>query len=301
MKIPALTFFKEFHIAKLESREKKFILSTAPEAFNGSITTISDLWSAGAILYKLLFQKPAFEEDSIKESIASILKADFKYPFQIFGGVSKKAKDLINKLLVLDPTKRLTAKEALNHPWLTSNIQQGSVDTELFKRLAAFDPDNTLKQAMLNYLDPILIDPQELKELERAFMTFDKDGNGILTRDELREGFKHTLGNKKNFENSLDLIIEQLDINGDGKIEYSEFLAGAKEQMKVSKYRLQEAFKLFDLDQSGKITQHELAKVLGKDLVDDERWRQLLEECDANGDQQIDVDEFVALLSKIKK
>jgi len=46
------------------------------------------------------------------------MKADFDYPEPYWDDISKDAKDFINKLLVVDPRKRLTAEGALHHPWL---------------------------------------------------------------------------------------------------------------------------------------------------------------------------------------
>eukprot|EP01092_Planopodium_desertum_P003606 TRINITY_DN16666_c0_g1_i4.p1 TRINITY_DN16666_c0_g1~~TRINITY_DN16666_c0_g1_i4.p1 ORF type:complete len:278 (-),score=68.07 TRINITY_DN16666_c0_g1_i4:70-813(-) len=77
-----------------------------------------DMWSIGVIAYILLCGFPPFYGDTIPEIFEQIMAADFEYPDDYWKGISKSAKDFINKLLVVDPKKRLTARDALSHPWL---------------------------------------------------------------------------------------------------------------------------------------------------------------------------------------
>lgn len=60
-----------------------------------------------------------------------------------------------------------------------------------------------------------------------TFKQFDKNNDGILTVDELREGFKEFMGDQIIFEDELQKIIKNVDFNKNGQIEYSEFVSAA--------------------------------------------------------------------------
>jgi len=77
-----------------------------------------DLWSIGVITYILLCGFPPFYNENISKLFEEIMQADYDFPEEYWGHISDNAKDFISKLLVADPCRRLTAAEALNHPWL---------------------------------------------------------------------------------------------------------------------------------------------------------------------------------------
>eukprot|EP00596_Hydrurales_sp_CCMP1899_P005124 CAMPEP_0119034806 /NCGR_PEP_ID=MMETSP1177-20130426/1811_1 /TAXON_ID=2985 /ORGANISM="Ochromonas sp, Strain CCMP1899" /LENGTH=765 /DNA_ID=CAMNT_0006992519 /DNA_START=107 /DNA_END=2404 /DNA_ORIENTATION=- len=81
----------------------------------------ADLWSIGVILYILLCGCPPFYDDDNNELFLLIQKAEFDFPAKCWEDVSEDAKDLVTKLLVADPQRRLNAKESLAHPWLSED------------------------------------------------------------------------------------------------------------------------------------------------------------------------------------
>jgi len=85
----------------------------------------SDIWAIGVITYFLLCGYTPFDRDSNLEEMQAILDADYKFePEEYWDGVSSKAKDFINKCLETDPEKRMTAHQALNHPWITAEDEE---------------------------------------------------------------------------------------------------------------------------------------------------------------------------------
>jgi len=88
-----------------------------------------DMWSAGVILYIILCGFPPFydEHDDLGRLYKKIKRADYDMPSPYFDAVSDSAKDLIQKLLVANPSERLTAEQTLKHPWLSG----GASDTVL--------------------------------------------------------------------------------------------------------------------------------------------------------------------------
>ena len=89
----------------------------APEiiANEGYSGFASDIWSLGVVLYAMIQGTVPYKARNMKDLLSLIKKEKFTYPNQI----SNAAKDLINRMLVIEPTKRLTIPEILNHNWVT--------------------------------------------------------------------------------------------------------------------------------------------------------------------------------------
>ncbi|XP_047139567.1 calcium/calmodulin-dependent protein kinase type IV isoform X1 [Hydra vulgaris] len=92
----------------------------APEVLLGKeYNSAVDMWAIGVITYIMLCGfEPFFDERGDQAMFQKILKCDYEFVTPWWDDVSINAKDLVKKLLVLDPKKRLTAKEALAHPWV---------------------------------------------------------------------------------------------------------------------------------------------------------------------------------------
>jgi len=91
----------------------------APEVLSATGYDVEvDLWSVGVITYLLLCGFPPFYGESLPEVFEQIMKAEFDFPDPYWKDVSKEAKDFISKLLVTDAKKRLSATQALAHPWI---------------------------------------------------------------------------------------------------------------------------------------------------------------------------------------
>jgi len=80
-----------------------------------------DLWSIGVITYILLCGFPPFYNESLNKLFEEILSAEYDYPEEYWSHISNEAKDFVSKLLVVDPSQRLTAAQALQHVWIVSN------------------------------------------------------------------------------------------------------------------------------------------------------------------------------------
>ena len=98
-----------------------------------------DMWSVGVIIYVLLCGYPPFANDNQSELFQSIRMAEWKFIDKDWSGISEDAKDLIRKLLIVDPARRLTAKEALACKWLvrddaTLSAHDLSHSAELMKK-----------------------------------------------------------------------------------------------------------------------------------------------------------------------
>ena|SRR3989338_599803 len=99
----------------------------APEVLEGSeYTEAVDLWSVGVIMYILLCGFPPFfdEDENMGALFEQIMAGDFDFPSPYWDNISDDAMDLIEKLLVVDPAARLSAAQALDHPWIKSTASK---------------------------------------------------------------------------------------------------------------------------------------------------------------------------------
>eukprot|EP00581_Thalassiosira_minuscula_P004670 CAMPEP_0183746236 /NCGR_PEP_ID=MMETSP0737-20130205/66651_1 /TAXON_ID=385413 /ORGANISM="Thalassiosira miniscula, Strain CCMP1093" /LENGTH=392 /DNA_ID=CAMNT_0025981923 /DNA_START=514 /DNA_END=1692 /DNA_ORIENTATION=- len=86
--------------------------------------TKSDMWSLGVIIYILLGGYPPFTHDNNRMLFHMIRKGQFEFHEDYWGNISDDAKDLIKCLLTVDPSKRISANDALKHKWI---VQDGNV------------------------------------------------------------------------------------------------------------------------------------------------------------------------------
>uniref|UniRef100_A0A2K6S737 calcium/calmodulin-dependent protein kinase n=1 Tax=Saimiri boliviensis boliviensis TaxID=39432 RepID=A0A2K6S737_SAIBB len=77
-----------------------------------------DMWACGVILYILLVGYPPFWDEDQHRLYQQIKAGAYDFPSPEWDTVTPEAKDLINKMLTINPAKRITASEALKHPWI---------------------------------------------------------------------------------------------------------------------------------------------------------------------------------------
>lgn len=123
----------DFGLAKLTTPQNGSMMTicgtpqyVAPEVIQGvqglSYGFAVDMWSAGVVLFILLGGYPPFHSENEPQMFDQIRKGDYSFDESVWDLVSEDAKDLIRNLLVVDPEKRLTAQQALNHRWYTGDV-----------------------------------------------------------------------------------------------------------------------------------------------------------------------------------
>ncbi|CAD5187145.1 calmodulin-like protein 11 [Musa acuminata AAA Group] len=146
-----------------------------------------------------------------------------------------------------------------------------------------------------------LLTEEQISEFQEAFCLFDKDGDGCITLEELGTVIK-SLGQNPS-EEELHEMIREVDSDGNGTIEFGEFLNLMSRKVKETNVEeeLKEAFKVFDKDQNGYISASELRNVmmnLGEKLTDEE-VDQMIREADLDGDGQVNYEEFVRMMMAV--
>ncbi|KAM9832672.1 calcium/calmodulin-dependent protein kinase type IV [Neosynchiropus ocellatus] len=122
----------------------------APEILRGNAYGPEvDMWSVGVILYILLCGfEPFFDPRGDQYMYSRILNCDYEFVSPWWDEVSLNAKDLVSKLIVLDPRKRLSVREALQHPWVLGKAARFSHMDTTQRKLQEFNARRKLKAAM---------------------------------------------------------------------------------------------------------------------------------------------------------
>ena len=130
---------------------------------------------------------------------------------------------------------------------------------------------------------------EQIAEFKEAFGLFDKDGDGTITSDELGTVMR-SLGQNPTDEELQDMINE-VDADGNGTIDFGEFLSMMAKKMKDtdSEEEIKEAFKVFDKDNNGFISAAELKSVMANlgEKLSDEEIDEMIREADQDGDLQV--------------
>ncbi|CAO0798533.1 unnamed protein product [Mucor circinelloides] len=143
------------------------------------------------------------------------------------------------------------------------------------------------------------LNEQQISEYRESFALFDKNGDGAIDVEELGQVMRSL--NQEPTDEELKDMINDVDSDNNGRIDFNEFLTimsrmkGADDETEND---LLEAFKVFDKDQDGSITQDELRSVmtnLGQKLTSQE-LDEMIKEADTDGDGKINYKEFVKMM-----
>mmetsp|Transcript_65300 Transcript_65300/g.181580 ORF Transcript_65300/g.181580 Transcript_65300/m.181580 type:complete len:503 (+) Transcript_65300:93-1601(+) len=278
----------------------------APQVLAGKYDHLSDLWSCGVIMYVLMCGYPPFFGETDAEVLSKVRLGNFSFNASDWKNVSEDAKNLIRMLLKMNPRDRYTAEQALNHIWIRNKAPKAnnaSLQDGLVDNLRGFRSQNKLKKAALHIIAKQLNEDQ-IKSLREVFMNLDSNGDGKLTVNEMKEGISKA--GLKEIPGDLQKIMEEVDSDGSGVIDYTEFLAATLDKRLYLKDDVVwAAFQTFDRNGDGQISQDELKQVLGDgdvaEVMGATTIQQLMTEIDGNDDGVIDFQEFMAMMQKVGK
>lgn len=122
----------------------------APEILkNDPYDKAVDLWSLGVILYILLCGFPPFYDENAAGLYSQIKRGEYDFPEPYWTDISDQAKDLVSKLLTVDPAKRCTTSQLLAHPWVAQNAAPDKpLGGGFNKRLMKFNARRKLRRGI---------------------------------------------------------------------------------------------------------------------------------------------------------
>lgn len=271
----------------------------APEVLKRSYGKEIDVWSAGVILYILLSGVPPFWAETDKGIFDEILKGQIDFESSPWPSISTGAKDIIRKMLTMDPRRRITAAQALEDPWLKEGGEASDkpLDNAVLVRMKQFRAMNKLKKLALKVIAENLSE-EDIKGLRQTFKNMDTDESGSITLEELKAGLSK-LGSKLN-ESEITALMEAADVDKSGTIDYIEFITATMHRHRLEKEEhLYKAFQFFDKDNSGFITRDELKHAMTEYGMGDEATiDEVLDDVDTDKDGKINYEEFVAMMRK---
>lgn len=273
----------------------------APEVLIGEYNEKCDIWSVGVIMFILLTGKPPYNGRDEKVILEQVKSTPLQIDRRDWPNLSSEAIDLLQHLLIVVPKDRISAKDALDHQWI-KNFREGRECVDLKESLGelkAFTSSAKLKNAVHMFLATQAINNEELKVLKRDFINLDKNGDGKINSSELLAQYIKTM-DEEEAKAAVEKIMQEVDANHSGDIDYTEFLTVCMNQNNVnSRTNLEAAFRLFDKDGSGDITVDEIKTILGSgQALDMQIWNDIIREVDQNGDGVIDLKEFLVLMTK---
>lgn len=199
------------------------VYTMAPQVLQGVYSMKADCWSIGCITYMLLSSSKPFYDKRRPKMIDKIMRAKYNFDAPVWKHLSDECQDFIRHLIVVDPKKRATAEQALQHEWivgrakLPEEIPSEAVLKACESSILNYAQTSTLKKLALTVIAHRSSN-EDIKQLRAVFDKADTVRNGVLTMDE----FTHALKDFDYTEEEVQQVFESMDINKNGEIQYTE-------------------------------------------------------------------------------
>lgn len=278
----------------------------APEIINKNVKygVECDMWAFGVMIYIFLTDEHPCARDAFQLPndvlFHKILRDQVRTSPLTQISATPDLRDLLAGLLNKNPDQRMTAAQALNHPWFSvgelrlsrrePSMPETSSLSQVVARAKTFGQATRFEKAVLTLVS-YRHQTHEIEQLRKAFMQMDTAGNGTLSKEELAAGIQ-ACGVAMSPE-EVDQMFEALDADGTGKVHFTEFLAGTIQPSEfISDKAVKEVFNFFDIDRTGKVSYSELCHVLG----DEAAAYSVLQAGDLARDGCLSYDEFKRLM-----
>uniref|UniRef100_A0A0E0EEG0 Protein kinase domain-containing protein n=1 Tax=Oryza meridionalis TaxID=40149 RepID=A0A0E0EEG0_9ORYZ len=239
----------------------------APEVLHRCYSTEADVWSIGVIAYILLCGSRPFWARTESGIFRSVLKADPSYNEAPWPSLTPEAMDFVKRLLCKDPRRRMTAAQALSHPWIRNyNDIKLPLDILIFRLIKAYIRSSSLRKAALRALSKTLT-VDELFYLKGQFSLLEPDRNGCITLDNIRMALTREATDAMK-ESRVQEILVSLSALQYRRMDFQEFCAAAVsvhqlEALDRWEQHARSAYDFFEKDGNRAIVIDELASELG--------------------------------------
>ncbi|KAK7285746.1 hypothetical protein RJT34_20527 [Clitoria ternatea] len=237
----------------------------APEVLHRSYSVEADIWSIGVIAYILLCGSRPFWARTESGIFRAVLRADPNFDDLPWPTVSAEAKDFVKRLLNKDYRKRMTAAQALTHPWLRDDSRPIPLDILIYKLVKSYLQATPFKRAAVKALSKALTEDQ-LVYLRAQFRLLEPNRDGNVSLDNFKMALVRHATDAMRESRVLD-IIHVMEPLAYRKMDFEEFCAAA-----TSTYQLETldrwediantAFEHFEREGNRVISIEELAREL---------------------------------------
>ena len=297
---------KKFGFKRLKSKVGT-LYYISPEIIKGNYDEKCDIWACGVILYILLTGNPPFSGNTDKEVYNLITQIKYDFDKEKWKNISKYARDLIKNMLT--PAKnRYTAKQVLASKWFEvklKNENDKNIDILDYRHINKYKTYNKFKQAILTFIASRL-SSEESKKMQNIFFNIDEDKKGFITFEDFRKYIINEYDIDDLIENEEELRkgFQSVDIDHNNKIDYTEFLAAnLDEKIFLKEDKLKEAFRTFDINDTGAIKKEDIIRVLKLENIPDknEIANSIIKENDFDKDGKINFKDFLSAMHNNSK
>ncbi|KAL1565495.1 CDPK-related kinase 4 [Salvia divinorum] len=211
----------------------------APEVLHRSYSSEADIWSIGVITYILLCGSRPFWARTESGIFRSVLRADPNFHDAPWPSVSAEGKDFVKRLLNRDHRKRMTAAQALSHPWLRDLNITIPLDMMIYRLVKSYIRATPLKRAALKALSKALTE-DELLYLRIQFELLEPK-DGYVSLNNFRTALMKNATDAMKESRASD-ILNMLEPLSYKKMDFEEFCAAS-----ISTYQLEALEKWEDI------------------------------------------------------
>ena len=312
----------DFGEAIFMPQKKKYIDDIAgtlnylsPELIKGQMIKELDEWACGVLMYYLLSGKFPFDGNSEEEIFNNIEKQELNLNIPELKNTSDVCKDLISKLLERNVSKRITAKNALEHNFFKTGIKMkkiiaGMENKRMQKVLNAWvklqkshhqSNAGMFKKAVLAYMALNFVEKEEENKIKNLFYKLSGgDKNFLITKENFIKSIKEASDNYTDEE--ISAIFDKLDDNKSGIIEYEELVRGFSDREKLlNEKNMRAAFNFFDKDKNGTISWSEISDAVFQNKKMPKIFmKQFLEEISLESGKEVNItfEDFCKIIKK---
>ncbi|KAK7307609.1 hypothetical protein VNO77_40830 [Canavalia gladiata] len=240
----------------------------APEVLHRAYSTEADVWSIGVIAYILLCGSRPFWARTESGIFRAVLKADPSFDEPPWPSLSDEARSFVKRLLNKDPRKRMSAAQALSHPWIKNSKDiKVPLDVLIFKLMKAYMRSSPLRKAALRALSKTLTG-DELFYLKEQFALLEPNKNGTISLENIKAALMINATDAMKESHIPDFLASSLNALQYRRMDFDEFCAAALsvhqlEALDQWEHHARCAYDLFEKDGNKAIVIDELASELG--------------------------------------
>ena len=248
----------------------------SPELIKGQMIKELDEWACGILMYNLLVGRFPFDGKTEDEIFDAIQDKPLDLNIEELTNVSNECKDLISKLLERDISKRINAKNALEHQFFKSGIKmkkifggmenkqtQKVLNTWIRMQKTHKQPKvGMFKKAVIAYMALNFVEKEEEKKMKNLFYKLSNgDSKFLINKENFSKTIREVTSNYSDAE--IDELFNKLDENKSGIIEYEELVRGFSDREKLlNEKNMKEAFDFFDKNKNGTINWEEISNIV---------------------------------------
>ena len=300
----------DFGCSKYLNKKKNKLLSgivgtslyCSPEVIDNSYDEKSDEWSCGVLMYILLYGDRPFAGESEEEIFENI--KNYNIDFDKLENVSENCMDLMKKLLNPKKKYRITALEALKHPFFTNKLNPKNIlthhkDLSILKRFKKIKKYPTiLHKKVVAHCCFHYISQEEEKKLKELFLFLDKNNETKLREKDFIEGFEKAKISISPLE--IKNLMNILDSDGSGTIEYQEFLrAFCDKDLLLNDVNLKTIFEIIDKDKKGYINIKDIKNFIvgnDKNKLKEDAMKKLSKKIGVENNSKINFEQFCNII-----